>query len=85
MVKGKPLLQQMLRCPGMHDNADSNDLCEYVATVRWIKTVDRSQAKWEPKAGLYTTTHVRASLDGQAKTVAFLEAAFGVNLKGYVR
>jgi hypothetical protein len=69
----------------MVDNVDSNELCEYVATVHWIQTVDRSKAKWEPKAGLYTTTHVRASLDAQPKTVAFLESAFGVNLRDYVR
>jgi hypothetical protein len=84
-IKGKPLVRQKLRCSGMVDNVDSNELCEYVATVHWIQTVDRSKAKWEPKAGLYTTTHVRASLDAQPKTVAFLESAFGVNLRDYVR
>ena len=84
-IQGKPLLSQNLRCSNMIDNADSNDLCEYVATVKWIKTVDRAHAKWEPKSGLYTTTHIRASLDAQPKTIEFLEEAFGVNLREYVR
>ncbi len=68
----------------MADNVKSNDLCEYVATVNWIKAVDREHAKWKAKAGIYTTTHVRASLDGQPDTIAFLEEEFGVNVREYV-
>jgi hypothetical protein len=33
------------------------------------------------KAGIYTTTHVRASLDGQPRTVDFLSSEFGVDFK----
>jgi uncharacterized protein len=84
-IEGKPLLSHELRCANMADNANSNDLCEYVATVKWIQTVDRSNARWKSKAGLYTTTHVRASLDGQPETIAFLEEAFGLKLREYVR
>ncbi len=57
-ISGKPLLSHNLRCQNMADNAESSDLCEYVATVRWIKKVDRAGAKWKAKAGIYTTTHV---------------------------
>jgi uncharacterized protein len=81
---GKPLLNFDLRCQNMADNIASTDLCEYVATVNWIKTVDRANAKWKSKAGIYSTTHVRASLDGQPATVAFLEEAFGVNMREYL-
>lgn len=84
-INGKPLLSHNLRCPNMADNADSNDLCEYVATVKWIRTVDRTDAKWKAKAGIYTTTHVRASLDGQPATIAFLEEVFDVNVREHVR
>ena len=84
-IKSKPLLRHKLRCSGMEDNVDSDELCEYVATVQWIRTVDRSHAKWKSKSGLYTTTHVRASLDAQPETIAFLEDAFDVNLPEYVR
>jgi len=46
--------------------------------------VERDQAKWKAKAGLYTTTHVRAALDGQPRTIAFLEKEFGVNVRELV-
>jgi hypothetical protein len=84
-IRGKSLLRNKLRCAGMDDNVDSNDLCEYVATVQWIRTVDRSHAKWKRKSGIYTTTHIRASLDAQPETIAFLEDAFEVSLGDYVR
>jgi len=77
----KPLLSHDLVCPRMSENAESDDLCEYVAPVKWVAAVERGQAKWQTKAGIYTTTHVRASLDGQPKTVAFLEKEFGVNVR----
>jgi hypothetical protein len=85
VINGKPLLSHNLRCPNMADNADSDDLCEYVATVKWIRTVDRSAPKWKAKAGIYTTTHIRASLDGQPATIAFLEEAFDVSVREHVR
>lgn len=83
-ISGKPLLSHNLRCRNMAENKNSKDLCEYVATVNWIKTTDRANAKWKAKAGIYTTQHVRASLDGQPATIAFLEEAFGVNVREYV-
>jgi hypothetical protein len=54
---------------------------EYVATVEWIRQVPANEAKMKRKAGIYTTTHVRASLDGQPITVEFLSQAFSVNFK----
>lgn len=78
LIEGKPMLSF---CPVMAENLDSNELSEYVALVDWIKQVPASEAKMKRKAGIYTTTHVRASLDGQPKTVEFLEQAFKVNFK----
>lgn len=83
-IKGKPLLNHALCCTGMADNAESDELCEYVATVKWAAAVERDQAKWKSKAGLYTTTHVRASLDAQPNTIAFLETEFAVNVRDLV-
>ena len=83
-IKTKPLLSHNLHCQGMADNAESDELCEYVAPVKWVASVERDQAKWKAKAGIYTTTHVRASLDGQPKTIAFLEREFGVNVRELV-
>ncbi len=71
-IKDKPLLSHNLRCRRMQG--------EYVAPVKWVVAVRRSQAKWKPKAGLFTTQLVRASLDGQPQTVAFLETAFGIKM-----
>ena len=62
----------------MDENVESDALCEYVARVKWIKAVRRDNAKWKPRAGLYTTTHIRASMGRQRKTKRFLERAFGV-------
>lgn len=83
-IRGKPLLSHNLHCRGMADNAESDELCEYVAPVKWVAAVERTEAKWKAKAGLYTTTHVRASLDGQPETIAFLESEFGVNIRALV-
>nr|WP_315495097.1 GIY-YIG nuclease family protein [uncultured Rhodoferax sp.] len=83
-IKGSPLLSQPLCSTGMAKNSESDELCEYVATVKWVAAVDRNQAKWKSKAGLYTTTHVRASLDAQPKTIAFLEREFAVSLRDLI-
>lgn len=79
-IGGRPLLKLPLKAD-MADNAESDDLCEYVALVSWAKAVARSEAKWKARSGLYTTTHVRASLDGQAKTISYLERSFGVTIR----
>ena len=80
-IKGRPLLSHNLHCPGMSDNKESDELCEYVAPVKWAATVERGHAKWKSRTGLYTTQLVRASLDGQPKTIAFLEKEFGVRMR----
>ncbi|WP_411991232.1 LEM-3-like GIY-YIG domain-containing protein [Agarivorans sp. DSG3-1] len=80
-IQGKPLLSYELSCQNMSENIDSDDLCEYVCLVEWLSSVERNQAKWLKKSGLYTTTHVRASLDGQPDTVAFLEKEFDLDIR----
>lgn len=80
-IGGKPLLDLPLRCRSMHDNSDSPDLSEYVCLVDWLRTVPREEAKWRSTPKLYTTTHVRASLDGQQATVKFIEDQFRICLK----
>lgn len=84
LIDGKPLRNHDLVCKKMAEYDTSADLCEYVATVKWIKTVDRANAKWEKNKGLYTTTHIRASLDGQPNTIAYLEKEFGLTLSEYL-
>jgi len=76
LIQGKPLLTL---CPQMALDSDSAEKSEYVAIVDWIKSLPREKAQMKRKSGIYTTTHVRASLDGQPDTVAFLGEAFDVN------
>lgn len=76
VIQGKPLISL---CPQMGLDSDSADKSEYVAIVDWIKTFPREEAKMKRKSGIYTTTHVRASLDGQPDTVDFLSKAFDVD------
>lgn len=74
------LLDLDLKCSIMSDNSDNLEKSEYVALVEWVKAVPREKAKWQPKTGLYTTTHVRASLDRQKRTIEFVQKEFDVEI-----
>ncbi len=80
-IKGRVLLELPLRCQKMDDNCDDAERSEYVCLVEWLASVPREQAKWRATPKLYTTTHVRASLDGQRETVKFLEQEFKVPIR----
>lgn len=80
-VNGRPLLEMPLRCRNMADNCSDPDRSEYVCLVDWLAWVPREQAKWRSEPKLYTTTHVRASLDGQPDTVKFIEQEFAVSMR----
>jgi hypothetical protein len=84
-IKGVPLLNLPLHCKNMDDNSNNKDLSEYVCLVEWLKTVPRDEAKFSKTPKLYTTTHVRASLDNQPKTLKYLETEFKINLRDLVR
>lgn len=84
-INGRPLLKLDLRQPGLDVNADSDELCEYVALVRWHRHLDSSSAKWEARSGLYSTTHVRASLERQTATISYLEREFGIDLRALIQ
>ena len=80
-IKGRRLLDSPLRCRKMDDNCDDPVRSEYVCQVEWLTKVPREKAKWRSKPKLYTTTHVRASLDGQPETVKFIEREFAVDFR----
>jgi len=84
-IRGVPLLDLPLRCKNMNDNSKSKELSEYVCLVDWLKTVPRDEAKNSKKYKLYTTPHVRASLDNQPETIDYLETQFKMNLRELVR
>jgi len=78
-INNKPLIAHDLVCKTMSEDINSDEMCEYVALVDWISAVDAENAKWKKKSKLYTTTHIRASLDGQPDTKAYLETEFEVS------
>jgi hypothetical protein len=79
--QGKPLSNHALSCLKMTDDIESDDLCEYVALVEWIRAVEPDHAKWQPKSSLYTTQLVRASLAHQKETIRYLEKQFDLDLQ----
>jgi len=80
-IKGSPLLNLPLRCQKMNENCDDPERSEFVCLVEWLAKLPRDKAKWRSKPKLYTTTHVRASLDGQPGTAKFVEDEFGIDLQ----
>ena len=82
-INGKPLLQLPLR-QDMSQNSNNPELSEYVAIVDWIKCVPRNKAWWRKSPKLYTTTHIRASLDNQQATIKFIEDHFKVKIKNLI-
>ena len=79
-VDGENLLLQRLGCPELATNSFNDELSEYVAIVDWLGSVEAQHGKWKSKSGLYTTPLIRASLDKQPVTVAFLEASFNLSI-----
>jgi hypothetical protein len=81
VINGRPLLLQDLQAPGLGLNNEFEDTSEYACCVEWLKTVPRDQAKFCKSPKLFTTTHVRASLDSQAETIKFLEEQFQIEIR----
>lgn len=79
IINGKRLLDYTLKSKTLGANAESDELSEYVATINWVSTLPRTEAKWEKKSNLFTTQLVRASLEGQPSTIKFLEKEFGID------
>ena len=77
-INGRPLIDLPLHCKKMTDNIESNDKCEHVALVKWVKAFGHGNAKWRKRSGLFSTQLIRASLDGQPTTKSFLEKQFAV-------
>ena len=80
-LDGQPLGQLDLTEPNIAHDAESLTHCEYISAIDWEAAVPRAKAKWKARSGLYTSMLVRASLESQLKTMAFLEESFGVDLR----
>lgn len=78
-IEGKPLHQYNLLVQNIYENCE-NEKSEYIVKIDWIETVDKNDAKKaRKKNGIYSTTHIRASLQSQPTTIKYLETEFGVN------
>ena len=84
-IRGRLIHELAASSSGMQRSSDDKNMCEYPILVDWLKAVPRSEAKWKSKFGLYTTQHVKASLDNQPKTLRFVEESFGLILGDYIR
>lgn len=73
--KGKGVNDLKLVEPFIIDNSD-NEKTEYLLQVQWKKAVDRTEAKWKSNAGLFTSQLIKASLQGQPRTLEYLEKEF---------
>lgn len=80
---GKSLRETPLKIQKIFENED-NDKSEYLIKVKWIKTVDSEQAKWKSNSGLFTSQLIKASLQGQPKTIEFIEKEFEIKLADYL-
>lgn len=83
-INGKRLLDLDLAARTLNSNSDDPVNSEYVALVKWIKTVPREQAKFKRKSGLYTPQRVRASLDNHPTTIEFVDQEFDVNIRSLI-
>ena len=81
IIHGKPLLSLSTVADQMDANCNNPERSEYVCKVKWIKKYSREKAKWKSHAKLYTTTHIRASLENQRATLRYLQRVFKVSFK----
>jgi uncharacterized protein len=79
--KNKLLSEYGIQSTDIFKNKDSDEMCDYLVKVNWVKTVPKEEAKWKPKSGLFTTQLIKASLDAQPKTLEFIQAEFQVNFQ----
>ena len=73
-IDGIPLRENSFK----HSN--DLDLSEYLVKVKWHRKVERDEAKWVPKNGLFSTQLVTASLANQPKTIEYIEEEFGIEI-----
>lgn len=78
--EGELLQAELMTQPNTLRYFQDENVIEWLAQVEWIKTFEKSQAKWIRSGGLYTTTHVRASLHRQPKTIEFINQEFDLDL-----
>jgi hypothetical protein len=77
-IDGKLLNMMDLKTQNIYINCD-NENSEFPIKIDWIKSVDRNNGKWKSNDGLFSSQLIKASLQGQPKTIEFLEKEFEIN------
>lgn len=78
IVQGKPITALRLRCDGLTDKCEDDEMSEYPVAVKWSVAKERSHAIWRNNSGLFTTQLVKASLANQPKTLRFVESQWNL-------
>ena len=78
--KNKKLSEYDLGRSKIFENSD-NEKSEYLVKIKWKKTVNREDAVFKKKSGLFTTPAIKASLQNQPETIRFVEDNFGIKFK----
>jgi hypothetical protein len=85
-VTGKPLSKIKLAQPAILNSTKDIKDEEHIVAVDWISAVDRKNALPAKKSdGIYTTTHVVASLEKQEKTIKYLESNFDFKINSLLK
>lgn len=74
-VDGLDYLRKTIFC-----NAD-NPKTEYAVKINWLKSVDRKDAFWKKKFGLFANPSIQSNLKEQTITINFLQECFGVKFQ----
>lgn len=77
-IKGKSLNTLNLKTLGIYDNCES-EKSEFLVKIDWVESVDKKNAKWKSKEDIFSSQLIKASLQGQPKTIGFLEKEFDIN------
>jgi len=77
-VNGKLLNTYNLKQINIYENSDNLN-SEFLVKIEWIRAVDKKNAKWKSKSGLFTSQLIKASLQTQLKTRDFLENEFKID------
>jgi hypothetical protein len=77
-IDGKLLNTLDLKTLDIYDNCE-NENSEFPIKIEWIKSVDRKDGKWKSNNGLFSSQLIKASLQGQPKTISFLEKEFEIS------
>lgn len=85
LFDGEQLTHEMLKQPGLFTNSENKSICEWLAEVEWIVTVDSDEAKSAKKGTreykIFTSPIIRASLDNQPDTIEYLNEVFDIDLQ----